>query len=405
MATGKISKRAVEAVESSERDSYLWDSELAGFGVKVTPPGGRVYLVQYRIGGRKGRTRRVTIGRHGALTPDQARQEARRLLGEIATGRDPAAHRAQQRREPTMAELADRYLSEHVATHNKPKTGREVRRLVEKRINPALGRVRVAELTRAQVKGWHHGMRKTPYEANRALAYLSKMLTLATEDWELRPDNPCRGVKRFQERRRERFFTDEELRGIGATLAEAEQAPSELPGALNAIRLLAVTGCRLSEVLSLRWADVDLQAGAIRLQDAKAGARTVPLGAAALTLLASLERSSEYVVHGTDSAQPLTVNYMEKLWRRLRDRAGVPDSRLHDFRHTAGTYAAQAGFNAFMVRDLQGHKTMSMAGRYVERSADPLRAVADAVSGRVAAAINAEPDDGAEVVELPKRKV
>ena len=120
MAQGRITKRSVDALKPGKRDSYLWDSELPGFGLKVTPAGGRTYLVQYRIGGRKGRTRRVTIGKHGTVTPDKAREKAKRLLGQVADGQDPAERKTQARSEPSMAEIADRYLEEHVAVHNKP---------------------------------------------------------------------------------------------------------------------------------------------------------------------------------------------------------------------------------------------------------------------------------------------
>jgi integrase len=400
MAQGKISKRSVDALKPGERDAYLWDSELAGFGLKVTPAGSKVYLVQYRIGGRKGRTRRVTIGKHGTVTADMAREAAKRLLGQVANGKDPAESKTQARKEPTVAQVADRYIEEHVTTHNKPNMGREARRLVKGRIKPALGSIAVSRLTRAQVKAWHHALRETPYEANRALACLSKIMSLACKDWELRPDNPCNGVKRFAEQKRERFFSDEELKRIGETLTEAEQARSELPTVLHAIRLLALTGMRLSEVLGLRWSDVDLGNGAIRLPDAKAGARTVPLGAPAMAFLASLERAGDYVAQGFDG-QPLTVNYMEKGWRRLREKAGVSDARLHDFRHTTGTYAGQAGLNAFMVRDLLGHKTLAMTGRYVERATDPHREAATMVANRVARALDG--GESGEVIPLPGR--
>ena len=400
MATAKITKRSVDALNPGERDTYLWDTSLAGFGVKCTRTGHKVYLAQYRTGGRGSPTRRITLGRHGTLTPDQARQAAEKALAGVKLGSDPATEKARKRKESTIAELADRYLEEHVAEHNRPSMVRTAQRLVERRIKPALGKVKVSELTRAQVKAWHHSLRKTPYEANRSLSCLSKMLSLACKDWELRPDNPCTGVKRYPEKEREAYYTDKELKRIGETLAEAERTGAELPGVVNVVRLLALTGCRLGEIRNLKWEDVDLESGAIHLPDAKAGARTLTIGAPAMVLLAGLERAGEYVCHGTDPAEPVTTNLMQDAWRRLRDKAGLPNGRLHDFRHTTGTYAAQAGLNAFMVRDLLGHKTMAMTGRYVEKATEPLRAAADAVSGRVAAAMNGGRE--AEVVELRK---
>ena len=164
--------------------------------------------------------------------------------------------------------------------------------------------------------------------------------------------------------------------------------------------LLALTGCRLGEIRSLKWKDVDLESAAIHLPEGKTGSRTVTIGAPVMALLAGLDRAGEYVCYGTDPAELLTTDQLENAWRHLRDKAGVPDGRLHDFRHTTGTYAAQAGLNAFMVRDLLGHKTMAMTGRYVEKATEPLRAAADAVAGRVAAAMNGQHE--AEVVELKK---
>ena len=167
MATAKLTKRTVDAVKPGSRDTYIWDAELPGYGLKVTPAGTRVYIIQYRLGGRKGRTRRVTIGRHGPLTPDGARQAARKVLGEIATGHDPAAERTKRRQESTIKELADRYLGEHVSTRNKPSTAIGFKRLVAAHVIPALGRRRVSDVTTADVMKLHAAMGATPRQATK----------------------------------------------------------------------------------------------------------------------------------------------------------------------------------------------------------------------------------------------
>lgn len=399
LATVNISKRSVDALKPTEKDAYLWDNRLAGFGVKCTPTGHKVYLAQYRTGGRGSPTRRITLGRHGTLTPDQARLAAERALAGVRLGRDPAGDRAWKRKESTIAELAQRYLEEHVAVHNRPSMAKEARRLVERHIKPGLGKFKVSELSRAQIKAWHHALCKTPYEANRALACLSKILSLASTEWELRTDNPCIGIKRFPEIKREAYYKDAELKCIGEALAEAEQTGTELPGIINVVRLLALTGCRLGEIRNLKWTDVDLECGLLNLSDAKTGARTVAMGAPVTALLVGLNRGGEYVCSGKNPAEPLTTDQIQNTWKRLRKKAGIPRGRLHDFRHTTGTYAAQAGLSAFIVRDLLGHKTMAMTGRYVEKATDPLRVAANAVSGRVAVAMRAG-NGGAEVIEL-----
>lgn len=156
----------------------------------------------------------------------------------------------------------------------------------------------------------------------------------------------------------------------------------------------------MGDILSLCWEHVDFEKGCLRLPDTKTGAQEVTLGAIALALLDSMERTSEYVVHGTKTDKPLSVSTLEGAWHRIRQRANIPDVRIHDLRHTVGTYAGQAGANAFLVRDKLGHKTLAMTGRYVERDAGPLRVLSDKVESRIAAAMNG---CKGEVVELPGR--
>jgi integrase len=247
-------------------------------------------------------------------------------------------------------------------------------------------------------------MSATPYEANRALAYLSKMLSLAATEWELRGDNPALGIKRFPERARERFYNDDELARIGTALAAVERDRTKPPGFVLLIRLLATTGMRLGEALALRWDDVDLVARAIRLADAKAGARIVHLGTSAVAFLDAVpdDERTGAVVQGHQPGKSLPFGTAQHAWARLRMRAGIPDGRLHDLRHTAGTFAALTGANAFAVRDLLGHRTLAMTGRYVERAADMVRTTADAVSARVAAALGRDNAVQAKVIDLAK---
>ncbi len=397
----KITKRSVDALKPDGQDIVLWDDELPGFGVRCRPSGTKIYFLKYRT--RAGRQRWLTLGYHGPLKPNNARTRALREKAAIGDGADPSGARQQKRHENTIAELADRYLGEHVEAHNKPSTATEARRIVEKRIKPGLGRIKITDLSRADLKAWHQRMSETPYEANRALAYCSKMLSLAVTEWELRSDNPAIGIKRFPERPRERFFNDEELKRLGNSLSVAEREKSELTGFILLVRLLATTGMRLGEALNLRWDVVDLPGRAIRLPDAKAGPRTVHLGAAAAAILDATKDRNEFVIRGRDPKLPLSASAAETAWARLRTAAGVADGRLHDLRHTVGTFAALSGANAFAVRDLLGHRTLAMTGRYVERATDMVRATADAVSNRVVAALSASEGQSAEIVNLPER--
>jgi integrase len=254
----KITKRAVDQLSAGAPDKVLWDTELKGFGVRCRAAGAKHYVLKVRVGGRQ---RWLTIGRHGSpWTPDTARREAIRLLGLKASGSDPAAMRDRQKGAVTIAELTDRFLREHASRHCKARTQEEYQRAVERFIKPSLGQHKIADLNRADVVQFHHKHRDRPYQANRCLAVLSKMMNLA-EAWGLRTDgsNPCRHVKKYREHKRERYLTREELHRLGAVLDEAERSQTEGPFALAAIGLLALTGARLSEILTLRWDYVDLK--------------------------------------------------------------------------------------------------------------------------------------------------
>jgi integrase len=400
MARRRITVKSVTAERPGEREYFVWDIDLLGFGVRILPSGIKSYVVQYRAGhGRTAPTRRITIGKHGKLTPDEARKLARKIIADVAHGKDPAAELTYRRREITIADLAERYFSEHVSLHNKPSTILEVERLVRSEIIPAFGRKRLSDLTRADIKTWHTARHRTPYNANRALAALRKMLSLAVKEWELCDENVALGVKLFRETKRERFINDDELKKIGKWLAEVEHEGTEIAAAIKLTRLLAFTGMRLNEVRTLEWSSVDAEAGLIRLSDGKTGARLVPIGTQAHILLRSESRDGRFVVSDGEDA-PLSVRKFRTFWSHLREGTGINEIRPHDLRHTVGTFAAQAGANAFLVRDLLGHKTLAMTGRYVGRATDPVRALADQVSARVASAMKGLPT--AQIVQLKR---
>ena len=184
---GKITKGEVDAFAPGEGDRFLWDTEIKGFGLKVTPKGKRIYILQYRTGGRGTPTKRVTLGSHGALTPEAARAAAKRLAGAIANGADPAEAKALDKAAPTVSDLVARFVAGHVATKTKARTRIEYGYLLDAYVQPALGRLRVREVTRKHVTDLHHSLASKPYAANRTLAVLSKMFNLA-EKWGERPD-------------------------------------------------------------------------------------------------------------------------------------------------------------------------------------------------------------------------
>jgi integrase len=397
----KITKRTVDAVRPGRADQFLWDSELKGFGLKVTPAGNKVYILQYRKGGRGAPTKRVTIGRHGALTPEQARKDAVRLSGAIASGADPAALRAAGKAAPTMTALAERFLSEHVATKTKPRTGVEYRRLIEDVILPAIGTRRVLDVTRVDISRLHHEQRETPYAANRALAVMSKMFSLA-EKWGERPDgsNPCRHVEKYAEQKRERMLSADEF----GRLADALKCPGRSPYVVAAIKLLVFTGARLTEILDLKWEWIDFERGEARLPDSKTGAKTLHFPAPALAVLDDLPRveGNPHVIVGNVAGARL-VN-LERPWQAIRKAAGLDDVRLHDLRHAFASVAASSGMGLPIIGKMLGHTQAATTHRYAHLASDPVKAAAATVAGKIADAMQGSTIATGEVVPLTRAR-
>jgi integrase len=383
----KITKRTVDDLSPGRRDLLRWDGEVKGFGIRCRPSGAKHYLVKMRVGGRQ---RWLTIGRHGSpWTPDSARREALRLLGLKAAGQDPATERDRQKGAVTIAELGARFLTDYVAQHCKPRTAEEYQRAVEQFINPVLGRQRIADVTRADVARLHHQFRDRPYQANRALAVLSKMMNLA-EAWGLRLDgsNPVRHVKKYREDKRERYLTREELQRLGAVLADAQSNATESPFAIAAIGLLVLTGARLTEILTLKWEYVDLQNQVLRLPDSKTGAKLIYLNAAAINLLRGMPRmqGNPHVIAGRNNSARL-IN-LQKPWRRIRSKAKLDGLRIHDLRHSFASVAAGVGMSLPMIGKLLGHSQPATTARYAHLAADPVRAAADLIGTEITTVMN-----------------
>ena len=306
-------------------------------------------------------------------------------------GRDPASARDAAKAALTIAELGLRFLHEYVPVHCKPSTAYEYRRAVELLINPVLGKTKIPDLVRADVSRFHHAFRNTPYQANRALGVLSKMMNMA-EVWGLRLDgsNPCRHIKKYKEKKRKRYLNYDELERLGRVLEQIEADGSVFPPAVAAIRLLIFTGARLSEILHLRWEDVDLQNGLLVLPDSKTGAKQIFLNDAATLLLKGIPRveGNPHVIQGAKAGNCL-VN-LQKPWRKVRAQANLPDVRINDLRHSFASMAIGNGLPLPIIGGLLGHTQPSTTARYAHLADDPLRAAASLVGGKLTTALNGE---------------
>lgn len=379
----KLTVKSVEAIAPGPADVIAWDTELVGFGCKVTPKGKRSYFLYYR--NSEGEQRRPAIGTHGATRPENARAIARRWLAEVAEGKDPSQSRTDGRAAPTVRDLCERYMAEHAETRKKATSIRGDRRLIDKHLIPVLGAKKVASVNRPDIAALHHSLRATPYEANRVLAMTSKMFSLA-ERWDLRPDgsNPAKNVERYPEKKRERYLSGDEVARLWAVLHSADAAAKASPSAIAAIKLLLLTGRRLSEVLGLRWAWIDLDIKVMRLPDTKNGALTVSLADAAVEVFADLKaegRDATFVIAGRQKGTSL-VN-LQKPWQALRALAGLDEVRIHDLRHTYASIGAGLGMSLPLIGRLLGHTQAATTARYAHLAQDPVRIAADAIGAEM----------------------
>ena len=386
-----LSNRTVAAL-TVERDTVFWDRVLPGFGVRVYPSGGKVYIAQARERTGKKLPKRVTIGRHDLLNADEARQRAALILARIRAGEEPLPLPLSARANggPMVTDLAERYLEEHVAVRLKPRTRQSVRGALRNHILPALGRVPVAAVERRHVIDLQQSMSAYPVAANRAVKVLSHMYRLG-EGWGLAPEgcNPCRSIEKFPERARERFLTGAEFARLGQVLDEAVAGGRGSPTAVAAIRLLMLTGCRRSEVLTLRWTDVDLEAGELRLADAKTGPRAVQLSPTAVRLLETLPRrtDSPWVFPGKDKDGRYSADGLNHVWKTVRSRAGLDDVRLHDLRHSFASRALALGETLPVIGKLLGHSDIETTARYAHLTRDSVHEAAERIADSIAAEI------------------
>ena len=380
-----ISRRTVASLKS-DRDTTFWDRDLPGFGVRVHPSGRKVYVVQSRAPGEA--ATRVTLGVHGVLTPEEARRRAALVIARIKAGEDPVPEplAAKLAGAPTVAELAERYVKEHVEVRCKPATAEAFRLVVRKHILPALGSRSALAVTHREVTELHHRMSERPMSANLAVENLSRIYN-AAEDRGLVPEgsNPCRLVVRHRRRRRERFLTDAEFRRLGRVLDEAETSKGVSANAVAAMRLLLLTGCRKREILNLRWDEVDLDAGELRLGDSKTGPRTIVLSPEAVSVLSRIPRleGNPHVIPGRVRGQPL--RNLNRPWAVVCARAGLEDMRIHDMRHSYASRALALGESLPMIGRLLGHSEVETTARYAHLAEDSVRDAAVRVSDSIAA--------------------
>jgi integrase len=409
----KLTKRTVDGLQPRGEPYISFDDDVKGFGLRVMPTGFKSYVVEYRpgAGGRGVAKRRLTLGKHGAMTAEQARKAALAALAAVRLGHDPQAEKARQRDSLTVGALIDAFIADYAKAKLKPATATWYEGTLAK-VRSAYGGVKAEGLSRAKIAELHRSMAETPYQANRMLAATSSLYAWA-ERHGLLPEgqgNPARKITRYKENGRERFLTNEELGRLGDVLrlaetsglpwrvdetgSKAKHAPRREnrltvldPFAAAAIRLLILTGARLREILHSRWAEIDFERGILFLPDSKTGRKPVYLPAAALAILASLPRleGNPHIIAGAKEGQPRSD--LKKPWLALTRAADLEGLRVHDLRHSFASVGAGASLGLPIIGKLLGHSQAATTHRYAHLDADPMRRAAETIGARIAAAM------------------
>ena len=382
-STLKLTKRIVERLKAEGKDAIFWDRDLAGFGVRVHTTGRKLYIVQSR--GPAG-LKRVTLGRVGNDPIDKHRREAAVVIDRIKRGEEPFPPAPAP--EPTVADLAERFLEKFVALRCKPRTAKNYRLAIRHQILPALGAKALKDVGPEDVTSLHHKLRDTPAAANQAVWVLSRMFAQA-ESWGMVPPGrrPTRHVRQYRDTPRERFLTPEEYRHLGAVLTRLETEASMMPSAVAAIRLLMLTGCRSDEILTLKWDDVDRTARVLRLRDSKTGPRMVPLTGPVLKVLDGIGREDgiPWVLRGAKPGSRLAC--LSYHWRRIKQETGLHDVRVHDLRHSYASRALALGEGLPAIGRLLGHVRVSTTAKYAHLMRDAEKTAARRTGDSIGAQI------------------
>ena len=390
-----LTERVVRDVEATGKARTIWDAQVAGLGLQVTQGGKKNYILRYKVAGRK---RQAILCRAGEVSLKEIRKRAADELLRIRVGEaDPLRREREAREAPTVAEGLDRFFTETVPERLaigklKPKTVQEYR-LQSKTIRAAIGRRRVGEVTRRDIERMVKPLR--PVMRNRVLALASRLFT-QFQVWEWCEGNPVRFVEKAREEPRDRTLAETEIVAFAAAL-EAEEDAS--PAAVGAIRMMLVTGLRVGEVIAMKWSDLDFEGGRVLLPDTKTGRRWQALSSAALEALANHPR-----IHGSahvfTTASSAAITYKTTLgaFRRAAKRAGLEDVRLHDLRRTLMTRAAAEGISTHALRDLLGHRTATMADRYIRHQGAAVAEATERMGARMKAIMEGAPK--ADVVRL-----
>lgn len=375
----KLTKRFVESIAVDPlKPLKFWDAEIKGFGLVVLPSGRRTYCIQYRNPHRI--LKRLKLGVHGQITAENARVLAKKYLGEVAQGHDPAEKKKEMKGLSTMKDLITDYLERH-GKRKRVKSLLEDQKLIKNFILPSLSNMKVAHISRRDIESLHLRMEKTPYQANRVLALLSKMFSLAI-GWGWRDENPVSGLQHYPEVKRDRWLNEKELQKLWDVL---DQYPQHIT--TYVFKLLILTGSRKSEVLNATWDQFNLQQGVwtkpshLTKQNKKEHLPLSERTTSMLQHLRTLHQDPVLLFPGKVGGKPLQE--IKNFWKKILHEAGVENCRVHDLRHTYASHLVSSGLSLSIVGKLLGHTQVSTTQRYAHLADEPLRAATEVFGQKV----------------------
>ena len=385
--TQRLTQALVDSAPVTGRDHILFDSQLPGLGLRVTPTGTKIFVAQAYVAKRK---RRITVGMSPDMSLAKARIEAAQVLAAMRSGVDPTADRKARLRAAaaqsiTIRDLSERWLAEFVIPKLKPRTVSDYQELLALHILPALGNLTVAEIDREHIEKRHVDMRKTPRRANYTLATIKGLLSFAVRRG-LRSSNPATNIAPYREQKRERFLSEQEIGAAAEAITQAETDGVIGPLAATGLRLALFTGARSGEITAIRWEQVDWERRLIRLPDSKNNQpRTIHLSDAAIEVLRTTPHVGAFIVAG--SRPGTAYKNLTRAWARARKYAGLNDVRLHDLRHSFASLALGRGVPLAVIGKLLGHKDLASAQRYSHLVRDVVQEASDQVGAAMQAAI------------------
>lgn len=394
----KITKRVVDGAKPMDKRYLIQDSEIPGFALKVEISGQKIYIFDYRRGsGRSAKKRRLTIGKHGSITPDQAREAAIDASIKVRNNEDPQSEKTQK--SLYFEDIFEKYLDDYVAPNNKSSTHKDKKAYFENYFKQYFKNLEIDKVTKRDILSFQNSYRSTPYLANRMLACLSHFFNFC-EDWDYidKGDNPCRRVKRFKETARERYLSEKEVKRLLDTLNKIDE--DEYVIAL--FKLIIFTGARLGEILTAKWEYFDKKKKYLDLPDSKTGAKKIYLNDVAIQIIADIKKvpKNPYIIiskktKNTHLSRPKTQ------WARICKEAKIKDCTIHDLRHAFASFGVMAGLSLEEIGQLLGHKSTQTTKRYAHLIDTHRNEIAEKISSKIDAICNPK---GENIVKFEAKK-